>query len=167
MSLLHWVQALQFGDSTLPTGAFTFSHGLESAIERGLVTDAKTLHSFTKTAVEQAASGDAIAVLHAWRAARKGDLQKLIQIDRAVFNRKLNEEFRSMTIKTGKKLIELADKVVNASRDADLLSQWRAKVAGGETEGPIRFVWPSFLPCLIFRRKVALWCTSMVWPWQS
>lgn len=135
MSLLHWMQALQFGDSTLPTGAFTFSHGLESAIERGLVTDAKTLHSFTKTAVEQAASGDAIAVLHAWRAARKGDLQKLIQIDRAVFNRKLNEEFRSMTVKTGKKLIELADKVINASRDAELLSQWRAKVANGETEG--------------------------------
>lgn len=76
MSLLHWMQALQFGDSTLPTGAFTFSHGLESAIERGLVTDAKTLRSFTKTAVEQAAGGDAIAVLHAWRAARKGDIER-------------------------------------------------------------------------------------------
>lgn len=135
MSLLHWMQALQFGDSTLPTGAFTFSHGLESAIERGLVTDAKTLHSFTKTAVEQAAGGDAIAVLHAWRAARKGDLQQLLVIDRAVYNRKLNEEFRAMTVRTGKKLIELADKVINSSRDAELLSQWRAKVANGEADG--------------------------------
>lgn len=135
MSLLHWMQALQFGDSTLPTGAFTFSHGLESAIERGLVTDAKTLRSFTKTAVEQAAGGDAIAVLHAWRAARKGNIERLMEIDRAVYIRKLNEEFRSMTVRTGKKLIELADKVINASRDAQLLSQWRAKVANGETEG--------------------------------
>lgn len=135
MSLLHWMQALQFGDSTLPTGAFTFSHGLESAIERGLVTDAKTLHSFTKTAVEQAASGDAIAVLHAWRAARKGDLQQLLTIDRTVYNRKLNEEFRAMTVRTGKKLIELADKVINTSRNAELLSQWRAKVVSGEADG--------------------------------
>ena len=135
MSLLHWMRALQFGDSTLPTGAFTFSHGLESAIERGLVKDAASLHSFVKTAVEQAASGDAIAVLHACRAVHQGDLQRLLEIDRSVHNRKLNEEFRSMTVRTGKKLIELADKVVNASRDAALLSQWRAKVAAGETYG--------------------------------
>lgn len=91
MSLLHWMQALQFGDSTLPTGAFTFSHGLESAIERGLVKDAASLHSFVKTAVEQAASGDAIAVLHACRAVHQGDLQRLLEIDRSVHNRKLNE----------------------------------------------------------------------------
>lgn len=135
MSLLHWMQALQFGDSTLPTGAFTFSHGLESAIERGVVKDAATLHSYVKTAVEQAAGGDAIALLHAHRAARQSDLKRLMEIDRMVYNRKLNEEVRAMTVKTGKKLIELADKVVNASREVALLSQWRAKVAAGETEG--------------------------------
>lgn len=135
MSLLHWMQALQFGDSTLPTGAFTFSHGLESAIERGLVKDAPTLRSYTKTAVEQAAGGDGIAVLHAYRAAKKGDLDKLAEIDRVVYNRKLNEEIRSMTVKTGKKLIELADKVIGASRDEALLSQWRTKVSAGEVDG--------------------------------
>ena len=134
-SLQYWMHALQFGDSTLPTGAFTFSHGLESAIERGIVTNAATLHSSVKTAVEQAATGDGVALLHAWRAAKAGNLAGLLEADRYVYNRKLNEETRSMTVRTGKKLIELADKVIGANRDAPLLSQWRAKVISGETHG--------------------------------
>ena len=34
---------LQFGDSMLPVGAFSFSNGLESAVQQGLVHDADTL----------------------------------------------------------------------------------------------------------------------------
>lgn len=135
ISMQQWVNVLQFGDSTLPTGAFTFSHGLESAIERGLVTNADTLHSFTKTAVEQAATGDAVALLHAWRAAKAGNIQRLAEIDKVVYNRKLNEEFRAMIIRTGKKLIELADRVISPSHDSELIAQWRAKVASGEVKG--------------------------------
>lgn len=135
VSMLQWVRALQFGDSTLPTGAFTFSHGLESAIERGVVTDATTLHSFTKTAVEQAATGDAVALLHAWRAAKAGDIQRLAEIDKIIYNRKLNEEFRTMIIRTGKKLIELADRVITPSHDSKLINEWSAKVASGEVKG--------------------------------
>lgn len=135
LSMLQWVRALQFGDSTLPTGAFTFSHGLESAIERGLVTNAATLHSFTKTAVEQAATGDAVALLHAWRAAKAGDMERLMEVDRYIFNRKLNEEFRTMIIRTGKKLIELADRVITPSHDSKLINEWGAKVASGEVKG--------------------------------
>ena len=45
----------------LPVGAFAFSGGLESAIQKGVVTDAATLLAFARTAVEQAARGDGIA----------------------------------------------------------------------------------------------------------
>ncbi len=133
--LMQWMHALQFGDSTLPTGAFTFSHGLESAIERGLVTDAASLHSYVKTAVEQASVGDGVGLLNAHRAAKAGDIDGLLKADRCIFNRKLNEETRTMTVRTGRKLIELADKVIGASRSAPVLSQWRAKVTAGETPG--------------------------------
>ena len=133
--LMQWMHALQFGDSTLPTGAFTFSHGLESAIERGLVTDAASLHSYVKTAVEQASVGDGVGLLNAYRSAKVGDIEGLLKADRAIYNRKLNEETRTMTVRTGRKLIELADKVIGASRSAPVLSQWREKVTAGETPG--------------------------------
>src|SRR5262245_2338575 len=60
---------LQFGDSMFPVGAFAFSAGLESAIQGGVVTDAATLRAFARTALEQAARGDGIALIAAHRAA--------------------------------------------------------------------------------------------------
>jgi urease accessory protein len=40
--LLH---LLQFGDSALPVGGFSFSNGLESAIQQNIVHDADSLRS--------------------------------------------------------------------------------------------------------------------------
>lgn len=59
---------MQFGDSMLPVGAFAFSNGLESAVQKGVVHDAETLRQYTHTALEQAAKGDAVAVV--WGDAR-------------------------------------------------------------------------------------------------
>ena len=53
---------LQFGDSMFPIGSFAFSGGLESAIQKGVVPDVDTLQAFARTAVEQAALGDGIAL---------------------------------------------------------------------------------------------------------
>ena len=68
---------LQFGDSMFPIGGFSFSGGLESAIQKGVVADAATLHAFARTAVEQAARGDGIALICAHRAADAGDVDAL------------------------------------------------------------------------------------------
>src|SRR5437867_3316444 len=46
---------LQFGDSMFPIGGFSFSCGLESAVQTGVVKDRATLHEFARTALEQAA----------------------------------------------------------------------------------------------------------------
>jgi urease accessory protein len=42
------LRMLQFGDSMLPVGAFAFSGGLESAIQKGVVRDAATLQAFAR-----------------------------------------------------------------------------------------------------------------------
>ena len=44
---------LQFGDSMFPIGGFAFSCGLESAIQKGVVTDAATLLAFARTATSR------------------------------------------------------------------------------------------------------------------
>lgn len=125
------VRMLQFGDSMLPVGAFAFSGGLESAIQKRVVTDAATLQAFTRTAVEQAARGDGIAVLAAHRAATAGDLEELARIDALVYARKLSSENRAMSVRMGRKFTELGVEVTAAP----LLLAWRGRIAAGGTPG--------------------------------
>jgi urease accessory protein len=127
----HVVRMLQFGDSMLPVGSFAFSGGLESAIQKRVVTDADTLLGFVRTAVEQAARGDGIAVIFAHRAASAGKVEELIRIDELVYARKLSGETRAMSVRIGKKFAELGDEVTAAP----LLREWRVRIESGATPG--------------------------------
>ena len=122
---------LQFGDSMFPIGGFAFSGGLESAVQKRVVTDAATLQAYARTAVEQAAMGDGIAVVRAHAAALAGDADELVSIDRRVYARKLSSETRTMTVRMGKKFAEMGAEVTGAP----LLAAWRERIASGATPG--------------------------------
>ncbi|WP_458158539.1 urease accessory protein UreF [Bradyrhizobium sp. 18BD] len=122
---------LQFGDSMFPIGAFSFSSGLESAVQEGVVTNATTLRAFARTAVEQAARGDCIALLAAHRAASAGDVDTLSRIDAQVYARKLSDEARTMSVRMGKKFTELGVEVIGAP----LLREWRERIQTSATPG--------------------------------
>ena len=125
------MRILQFGDSVLPVGAFSFSNGLESAIQHRLVYDKETLRQFVMTATRQAASADGIALLAAHRAADAHDLPGVLRADLALFNRKLNEEMRTMTVRMGKKLGEMSNHLVHSP----LLMDWLGHIERKETPG--------------------------------
>jgi urease accessory protein len=125
------MRALQFGDSMLPVGAFSFSNGLEPAVQTGLVHDLDTLRQFVQTATEQAATGDGIAVLAAHRGTQGGDFARVVEADRAVFHRKLNEEMRTMTVRMGRKLAEMTVHVLGAPG----VNDWLAAIKRGDTPG--------------------------------
>ncbi len=122
---------LQFGDSMLPVGAFAFSGGLESAIQKRVVTDAATLAAYARTAVDQAAMGDGIALLGAHRAAAAGKVGELVRIDQRVYARKLSSEARTMSVRMGKKFTELGVEVTGAP----LLVTWRERIDAGAAPG--------------------------------
>lgn len=124
-------RALQFGDSVFPVGGFAFSGGLESAIQKRVVTDAASLEAYTRTALEQAALGDGIAIVAAHRAAGAEDIESVARIDRQVYSRKLSSETRTMTVRMGKKFAEMGAEVIGAP----LLAAWRAKIEAGDTPG--------------------------------
>ena len=130
-SATFFVRMLQFGDSMFPIGGFSFSGGLESAIQKGVVTDAATLHAFTRTAVEQAERGDGIALIAAHRAATAGDVEALMRIDEQVYVRKLSAEMRTMSVRMGKKLTEMGVQVIGAP----LLFTWRECIETSVTPG--------------------------------
>lgn len=122
---------LQFGDSMLPIGGFSFSSGLESAIQKGLVFDVPTLEGFTRTALEQAALGDGIGLIRAHCAAVAGDLDELEAIDRRIYGRKLSAETRLMSVRVGKKFAELGSSIT----EAPLLDEWLERIKRGSTPG--------------------------------
>jgi urease accessory protein len=120
------LRILQFGDSMFPVGAFSFSGGLEMAVQTGVVRDRSDLAEYVRTVTHQAATGDGVGLLHAYRGALAGDLDMLRRSDEAVHLRKLSEESRTMTLRMGRKLAEAAAQIVGDSmldkrlRDADL-----------------------------------------------
>jgi urease accessory protein len=130
-SLLELVRVLQFGDSVVPVGSFSFSNGLEPAVQQGVVHDLPSLQAFVATALEQAALSDGIALLHAHRGALRGELPAVIEADIAVHNRKLNEEMRLMTVRMGRKLAELAAHVF----EAPLVTGWLNAIRADEAPG--------------------------------
>ena len=109
---------LQFGDSMFPIGGFSFSGGLESAIQKRVVTDTASLLAFTRTAVEQAGRGDGIGLVWAHRAALAGDIDELVRIDARVFARKLSGETRTMSVRMGRKFTELGAHVTGSAPTA-------------------------------------------------
>ena len=125
------MRVLQFGDSMLPVGAFSFSNGVESAVQTGLVHDLETLRQFVQTATDQAATCDGIAVLEAHRGARGADPARIIAADRAVIHRKMNEEIRTMSVRMGRKLAELTVHVL----PAPTVNAWLAAIKARETPG--------------------------------
>jgi urease accessory protein len=127
----HLARMLQFGDSTFPIGSFSFSNGLESAIQKRVVTDAATLLAFTRTAVEQASRGDGVGLICAHRAALAGDIREVIRIDVRVHARKLSSETRAMSVRMGKKFAEMGAHVTGTAQ----LLDWRDRVVAGDTPG--------------------------------
>jgi urease accessory protein len=122
---------LQFGDSMFPIGGFSFSCGLESAVQTGVVNSRATLYAFARTALEQAARGDGIALVAAHRAAIADDVEALIAIDRQVFARKPSDETRTMSTRMGRKFTEIGVEVVGAP----LIRTWLACIAESAAPG--------------------------------
>ena len=130
-SIARMMRVLQFGDSLLPIGSFSFSNALESAVQEGVVRDAATLGEFVLTSAHRAATSDGIALLEAHRAVRERDIDRIVRADRAVFERKLGEETRTMTVRMGRKLAEVS----TAALQAPLLDLWLGRVRDGAAPG--------------------------------
>lgn len=131
VSAVQIARLLQFGDSILPVGAFSFSGGIESAVQQGVVRDLAGLREFVRTAVDQAATGDGIGLIAAHRAALAQDVDRLSAIDRQMMNRKLSDETRNMSERLGKKLTQLASRVA----PSPLIAEWLSRILERRTPG--------------------------------
>lgn len=127
-SLLH---LLQLSDSALPVGGFSFSNTLESAVARGVVSDAPSLEEYVRAALRVASTTDCVAARVAYEESLMGRLDMAVRADEELLLRKLNAEQRQMTLRMGRKLAELAEGVIGA----ELLVRWLAMIRSGEVSG--------------------------------
>lgn len=122
---------LEFTDSAFPVGTFSFSNGLETAAEMGLVHDAATLEKYTQDIVRQAAFTDGVAALHAYRSYRLGRYEGILEADRQAILCKMNAEARQMTRRMGKKLAELSKHIF----PDETASLWLEEINSDHTPG--------------------------------
>ena len=122
---------LQFADSTLPVGAFSFSQGLESAVQLNIVTDAVSLEEYLRLILRQAAYMDGVALLHACRAASHDDYEGVRMADEALWIRRVGEEQQMMLARMGKKLAELG----SAIAPSPILARWLHDIGAHVTPG--------------------------------
>ncbi|MDE7413720.1 MAG: urease accessory protein UreF [Muribaculaceae bacterium] len=122
---------LQFTDSTFPVGTFSFSNGLETAAFENIVTDAASLHDFVKSQALQAAYSDGVAAIHAFRAFKDNDYEKIVEADKMLMLFKMNDEARLMLKRMGKKFAELSKKLFYNP----LISRWLEDIKAERTPG--------------------------------
>ncbi len=74
MKLPQLLRLLTWASPAFPTGAFSYSHGIEFAVEEGLVTNAAQLQDWVGWILRHGALyADAVLLAHAHRAAEAGD----------------------------------------------------------------------------------------------
>lgn len=123
---------VQFTDSTFPVGTFSFSNGLETATQLGIVHDVATLKAYTHSVATQAAYSDGVAALLAYRAANAGDYEGVCTADRQIMMFKMNEESRLMLVRMGKKFAELGLRLYGKE---SMFQRWLEDISAGITPG--------------------------------
>lgn len=100
---------LQLSDSFFPTGTFTQSFGLETYVQEGVVDTREALGELLAGyLLEMVAASDGLVLRLAYRAARDGELEEIVELDRILAALKLARESREGSAKTGVRLLKLA-----------------------------------------------------------
>jgi len=122
------LRLLQLTDSGFPTGAFSFSHGLEGLVGSGSVAREPDVAEVIAVHLREGFAGiECPAMAHAWRAARHRDLTALAALDALVGAHKPIPVFRNGSIRTGRRLLESAAGVTAGP----MLEDFRASIGAG------------------------------------
>ncbi len=129
---------LQLVDSFFPTGAFAHSFGLETYVQRGLVTDQPSFEELLKTSLHAGIRHtDAIALAVSYKSALNyenapvASINSITGLDARLTALKLPRESRNGSVQVGKQFLRNARQhVTNASVDA-YENRIRSKICAG------------------------------------
>lgn len=105
---LPLIRLLHLASPTLPVGAYTYSQGLEWAVESGAVKDEDgALHWIGDCLVQGVARFEAVYLAHMLVAWRTGDLARLAELDAEFLASRETAELRAETLQMGHSLARL------------------------------------------------------------
>lgn len=137
MNSTAFLAALQLADTALPIGRFVHSHGLEALVaSEPDITEEELVELVETVVLEGIAPLDGVAVRMAHDHACSQSLAALVELDRSVTVRKLNQASRQASRSCGRRLAAL----VPALTDAEPCASFAAFVRGGETDGNLAVV---------------------------
>lgn len=118
------IRLLQLASPALPIGGYSYSTGLETAIDDGRVTDGESALAWIRDMLELVLGRfDAPAVAGAARAAARGDLADLARLNRVVLAARETAELRLESEQMGYSLRQWLRAVVEAPTATDLLPE--------------------------------------------
>ncbi len=109
---------LQLSSATLPVGAFSYSQGLEWAVEAGWVTDEASAGDWIEcVVVDGIARSEAVIVARTMQALADGDLSQLERINARCLASRETRELLAETVQMGRSMHRLlvTDRLVNAT----------------------------------------------------
>lgn len=123
---------LHLSDPTLPIGGYAHSNGLETYVQKGLVSDAMTSESFVRNMLSNNIRyNDAAFVCLSYRAAESDNMVEIIGLDEELSALKIARETRQASQKLGLRLI----KIFSRKHQFLLMDAYSNAIAAGETEG--------------------------------
>lgn len=130
MNLPQLFRLLTWASPAFPIGAFSYSHGLEYAVEEGLVKNAAHLQDWVGWIVRHGAlHSDAMLLAHAYRAAEAGDHAKLDEVATLAAAMRGTAETAIESLQQGASFFDTAQAVWPSKRAAAFLKRNGAKHA--------------------------------------
>ena len=129
----------------LPVGGFSYSEGLEAAVEAGLVTDERSAGDWLADQLHLSlARGDLAVVASAVQAARAGDAERLAELDAWIRQTRETSELRQQTEQMGRSLAEWMHSVGwgDARNPSDARSAGVRGAHRQPTEGGTHYAYP-------------------------
>lgn len=123
---------LQMSDQFFPTGAYAFSHALETYVAQGLVQDRATCRQLLVHLCDNALGPcDLVFCKHAFRQAARQDLEGLVQLDHLLAAYKIPRELRLESQHTGQAFLRAS----LALEPAPFVAAFLRQVQQGATSG--------------------------------
>jgi urease accessory protein len=130
LALPQLFRLLTWSSPAFPTGAFSYSHGLEYAVEEGMVTNAAQLQDWVGWIVRHGALyADAVLLAHAHRAAEAGNNAKLDEVAALAAAMRGTAETALESLQQGASFLDTAQAVWPEQRMAAFLKRNGAKPA--------------------------------------
>ena len=98
---------LQINDALFPIGGYSHSYGLETYIQKGLVTDEASAGAFLDSYIRKSLKYTGLlAVRLSWRAAAEGNLEKLSRLEEVMEASRVPREIREAAQKLGSRFVK-------------------------------------------------------------